>query len=69
MMSEGTAGMTKKVHKPCPIQQFFEDAGFSTSVVRRKTVVQPGSLGEVVSPPQRGPGVTPQKILILLHSK
>ena len=27
------------------IQQFFGGAGFSTSVARRKTVVQPGSLG------------------------
>ena len=54
MMSEGTAGLTKKVHKPCPIQQFFGDAGFSTSVVRRRTVVQPGSLGGSCKPSPAG---------------
>ena len=34
----------------CRIQQFFGGAGFSTSVARRKTVVQPGSMGRRCKP-------------------
>ena len=34
----------------CFIQQFFGGAGFSTSVARRKTVVQLGSLGQRCKP-------------------
>ena len=34
----------------CSIQQFFGGAGFSTSIARRKTVVQPGSLGQRCKP-------------------
>ena len=30
----------------CCIQQFLGGAGFSTSIAKRKTVVQPGSLGQ-----------------------
>ena len=43
-------------------RNFWGGAGFSTSVARRKTIVQLGSLGGAVSPPQWGPGTTPQKI-------
>ena len=46
----------------CRNQQFLGGASFSTSVARRKTVVQLGGLGSAVSPPQRGPGTKPQKI-------
>ena len=58
-------------HAPyqCCIQQLFGGASFSTSVVRRKTVVQLGSLGGTVSPPQWDPGTKPQKILAILHSE
>ena len=38
---------------------FWGGASFSTSVARRKTVVQLGSLGGSVSPPQWGPGTKP----------
>ena len=53
----------------CRNQQFFWGAGFSTSVARRKTVVQLGGLGSAVSPPQWGPGTKPQKILAILYSE
>ena len=53
----------------CRNQQFFWGAGFSTSVARRKTVVQLGGLGSAVSPPQWGPGTKPQKIFGYLHSE
>ena len=48
---------------------FWGGAGFSMSVAKRKTVVQLGSLGSTVSPPQWGPGTKPQKILAILHSE
>ena len=38
--------------KQCRIQQFFGGASFSTSVARRKTVVQPRSLGRRCKPSQ-----------------
>ena len=42
----------------CRIQKLFGDAGFLTSVARRKTVLQLGGLGGggAVSPPQYGLG-------------
>ena len=53
----------------CCIQQFLGGAGFSTSVARRKTVVQLDSLGGAVSPPQWSLGTKPWKILAILHSE
>ena len=45
--------------KQCCIQQFM--GGTSTSVARRKTIVQSGVWGGTVSPPQWGPGAKPWK--------
>ena len=49
----------------CHIQQFFGGAGFSTSVARRKTILQLGSLRGAVSPPQWDPGTKSTKIWLL----
>ena len=49
----------------CRIQKFFWEASFLTSVARRKTALQVGDLGGVVSPPQWGPGAKPWKFLTI----
>ena len=60
----------------CCIQQFLGGAGFSMSLARRKTAVQPGRSGgegggggSGVIPPQCGPRVKLWKILAILHSE
>ena len=46
MMSPCKIGLSNQ----CRIQQFFLGASFSTSIARRKTIVQPGSLGRCCRP-------------------
>ena len=52
-----------------PYPAIFWDAGFSTSVARRKTVVRLRSLGDAVNSPKTSPRVKPKKILAILHFK
>ena len=47
--------------------QFWGGAGFSSSIVRRKTIVQLGSLGGDVSLLKRGSRAKPWKVLAILH--
>ena len=48
---------------------FWGVASFLTSVVRRKTTVQLGSLEAAATPSEWGPGAKPWKILDNLHSE
>lgn len=49
------------------MQEFFREAGFSTSLARRKIAVQLGTLGSAANPPQWAPGTKPWKILAIFH--
>ena len=40
------------------MQEFFREAGFSTSLARRKVAEQLGTLGSAANPPQWAPGTS-----------